>query len=269
MITLMHGRTEDRLKEIGAGKISLTNTSPPYGSTIRQYASGNDYDFNAIAKELYRVTCEGGIVAWNEGLTTRQCDELSAPYEHVLGFKAVGFKLLQTVIIRKDSIPFPNRYKCGNQFEFLWLFLKGDRPRTFNKAELKDRPNKQAGKTKNAAQGRRGKQDAIVKSDKQITIAPLGYRSNVWDVPVGYNKSTNDHIAHEHCAIQSEAISDALIRCYTNKHEKVLDIFAGSSTTLKMAHLNQREAVGIEKAQSYISLSARRLRHYTQDVVIC
>jgi len=183
MITILQGRAEDRIKEIPDSSIHLTVTSPPY-SNQRHYADGHTYDFPTIVKELYRVTCDGGIVAWNEGLTCRKSNEESAPYEHVLGFKATGFKLLQTLIIRKDSIPFPGRYRCGNQFEFCWLFLRGDRPRVFNKTELKDRPNRQAGKTKNVASGRHGKDDAIVKSGKSILIQPLGFRSNVWDVPV-------------------------------------------------------------------------------------
>jgi DNA modification methylase len=268
VITLLHGRAEDRLREIPNGSVSLTATSPPYGVSIRHYAEGNDYDFQAIAKELHRVTCDGGIVAWNEGLTAKNCDELPDPYLHVLGFRAAGFRLLQTVILRRDSLLFPNRYKCGNQFEFLWLYLKGRRPRVFNKEELRDRKNLQAGAVKNAAQGRRGKDDALVKSGRNITIQPLGYRSNVWDIPVGYNKSTKDHEAHKHCAIQSEAVSDAVIRAYTKPGDTVLDPFAGAGTTLKMAHLNGRHAIGIERAKVYVQLSARRLKSYCKDVVI-
>jgi hypothetical protein len=111
MITILQGRAEERIKEIPDSSIHLTNTSCPY-SDQRHYAEGHDYDFPTIATELYRVTCDGGIVAWNEGLSCRKSDEESTPYEHVLGFKAAGFKLLQTVIIKKDSIPFPGRYRC-------------------------------------------------------------------------------------------------------------------------------------------------------------
>jgi DNA modification methylase len=273
MITILQGMAEQRILEVPDSSIHLTVTSPPY-SNQRHYAAGHDYDFQTIAKELYRVTCEGGIVAWNEGLTCRKFDEESMTYEHVLRFKTVGFKLLQTIIIRKDSIPFPGKFRCGNQFEFCWLLLKGSRPRVFHKLELKDRPNKQAGQTKNVAVGRRGKDDAIGKTGKPILIQPLGYRSNVWDVPVGFNKSTHDKIAYEHPAIQSESVSDALIRAYTKSGDyqipgdTVFDPFSGSGTTLKMATVNGREAIGLERSRRYVRLAAKRLKPYCKDIEI-
>jgi DNA modification methylase len=267
MITILQGKAEQRILEIPDSSIHLTVTSPPY-SDQRHYTEGHDYDFQAIAQELYRGTCEGGVVAWNEGLTCRKSDEESTPYEHILGFKAAGFKLLQTLIIKKDSIPFPSRYRCGNQFEFCWLFLKGARPRVFNKLELKDRPNRQAGQTKNVAVGRRGKNDTIGKTGKAILIQPMGYRSNVWDVPVGFNKSTKDKIAYQHPAIQSEFISDALIRSYSKPGDTVFDPFAGSGTTLKMAALNGREGLGLERSKKYVQLAAKRLKPYCQNIEI-
>lgn len=45
--------------------IDLTVTSPPYDS-LREYR-GYTFDFEAIAKQLYRVTKLGGVVVW--GLT--------------------------------------------------------------------------------------------------------------------------------------------------------------------------------------------------------
>jgi DNA modification methylase len=267
MIRILLGKAEDRLKEIGSGEIQLTSTSCPYFDQ-RAYANGNDYNFPTVAHELFRVTCDGGIVAWNEGLTCRNCDEVSEPYEHLLGFKQVGFKLMQTVIVRKDGIPFPGRYRWGNQFEFLWIFLKGNRPRAFNKQELRDRINKQAGKNKNAAQGRSGKEDSLRRIGKEIAIGPLGYRSNVWDVPVGFNKSTLDRIAYRHPAIQSEFLADSIVRAYSKPDDTVLDIFSGSGTTAKVSFLNNRESVNIERSKRYVSLSVQRLEPYTKDIQI-
>jgi site-specific DNA-methyltransferase (adenine-specific) len=258
LITILHGTAEERLKEIPDGSIALTNTSPPY-STQRAYANGHTYNFEAIVRELYRVTKPGGVVCFNEGLTTRNCNELSDPYEHVLGFKAANFKLLQTTILVKDSLPFGNRYKCGNQMEFLWVFLKSDRPATFNKEALRTRPNAQAGKVKNAAQGRRGPKDEIVRSGRTITIQPMGYESNVWKVPVGFNKTTPDHIAHQHPAIQSECVAERVIKVYSNPGDTILDPFNGSGSTMKQAALLGRHGIGIEKAKAYVDLSVKRL----------
>jgi DNA modification methylase len=269
MIRILHGKAEDRFADIPDESIQLTVSSPPY-SDQRNYADGNDYDFSACVKGLYDKTVDGGIVAWNEGLTCRKNDEQSDPYEHVLGFKAAGFRLLQTLIVKKDGIPFPGLYRFGNQTEFCWILLKGERPRIFNKHELKDRINRQAGKDKNAAQGRKGKNDELARTTKKITIEPVGYRSNCWDIPVGFNKTSSQDASfiHSHPALMAESLADSLIRCYSKPGDTVLDIFSGGGTTAKMAQVNGRDAVGIERSKKYISLSLRRLKKYTDDIEV-
>ena len=48
--------------------IGLTVTSPPYDN-LRTY-NGFTFDFESIAKELYRVTMQGGVVVWVVGDAT-------------------------------------------------------------------------------------------------------------------------------------------------------------------------------------------------------
>lgn len=52
------------------GFIDLTVTSPPYDN-LRKY-NGYDFDFEPIAKELYRVTKKGGVVVWVVGDATER-----------------------------------------------------------------------------------------------------------------------------------------------------------------------------------------------------
>ena len=48
--------------------IDLTVTSPPYDN-LRTY-NGYSFDFESIAKELYKVTKQGGVVVWIVGDAT-------------------------------------------------------------------------------------------------------------------------------------------------------------------------------------------------------
>ena len=48
--------------------IDLTVTSPPYDN-LRKY-NGYSFDFENVAKELYRVTKQGGVVVWVVGDAT-------------------------------------------------------------------------------------------------------------------------------------------------------------------------------------------------------
>ena len=52
-------------EELDEGVIDLTVTSPPYDN-LRDY-KGYEFDCEAIARGLYRVTKEGGVVVWVVG----------------------------------------------------------------------------------------------------------------------------------------------------------------------------------------------------------
>ena len=53
------------LKLLPDNYIDLTVTSPPYDN-LRTY-NGYSFDFENIAKELFRVTKQGGVVVWVVG----------------------------------------------------------------------------------------------------------------------------------------------------------------------------------------------------------
>lgn len=66
-VTLYNGDCLELMKDIPDGFVDLTVTSPPYDN-LRTY-NGNIEQwsfekFQGIAKELYRVTKDGGIVVW-------------------------------------------------------------------------------------------------------------------------------------------------------------------------------------------------------------
>ena len=50
------------------GCIDLTVTSPPYDN-LREY-NGYHFDFEGIARELFRITKDGGVVVWIVGDAT-------------------------------------------------------------------------------------------------------------------------------------------------------------------------------------------------------
>lgn len=58
----------ETMKRMPDNFIDLTVTSPPYDN-LRTY-NGYCFDFENVAKELYRVTKEGGVVVWVVGDAT-------------------------------------------------------------------------------------------------------------------------------------------------------------------------------------------------------
>ena len=59
--------------------IDLTVTSPPYDN-LRDY-KGYSFDFENIAKELFRITKEGGVLVWVVGDATINNSETGTSFK--------------------------------------------------------------------------------------------------------------------------------------------------------------------------------------------
>src|SRR6187399_28855 len=93
------GRNEDILAGFPAACIDLTVTSPPYDS-LRAY-KGYTWDFDATARELWRITKVGGVVVWVVADATVDGSETGTSFRQALGFMALGFRLHDTMIYEK------------------------------------------------------------------------------------------------------------------------------------------------------------------------
>jgi site-specific DNA-methyltransferase (adenine-specific) len=85
-------------------------------------------------------------------------------------------------------------------------------------------------------------------------------KGNVWKVDTGFNKTTKDAFAFEHSALFPEALARDHILSWSNEGDVVLDPFAGSFTTCKMARLMGRRYIGIEINPDYCEIGRTRLK---------
>ena len=157
--------------------IDLTVTSPPYDN-LRTY-NGFAWDFEATAKELYRVTKQGGVVVWIVGDATINGSETGTSFRQALYFMDCGFNLHDTMIYEKVGLAFPDSNRYYQMFEYMFVFSKG-RPKAFN--PIKDRQNVSAGRDVN---GKDRNKDGTFKerTGAGIIIRPYGTRFNLWKVP--------------------------------------------------------------------------------------
>ncbi|MGJ1079102.1 DNA methyltransferase, partial [Enterococcus faecium] len=79
--------------------VDLTVTSPPYDDR-REY-NGYCFDFENIARELYRVTKQGGVVAWVVGDATIDGRETGTSFRQAIYFRDIEFRLHDTMIWEK------------------------------------------------------------------------------------------------------------------------------------------------------------------------
>ena len=245
------------------GFVDLTVTSPPYDG-LRDY-NGYSFPFEDIAKELFRVTKEGGVVVWVVGDATINGSESGTSFKQALFFKECGFNLHDTMIYRRIS-PFPDSNRYHQSFEYMFVFSKG-KPKTFN--ALREDKTQKTLQRKCTKLTQRNKDGTMRKQNekteerlkKGIEIKDK-LMSNIWDIPAGYMVSTSDIISFKHPAIFPEELVKRHIYSWSNEGDLVYDCFMGSGTTAKMAHIYKRNWIGSEMSQEYVDLANKRLQPY-------
>ncbi len=233
------------MKGIEDKSVDLTVTSPPYDN-LRTY-NGYTFNFEEIAKELYRITKDGGVVVWVVGDETRNfCESLSS-FKQALYFNEIGFNLLDTMIYYKQNYApaYPTLRRYANQFEYMFVFSKG-KPKTFNPIQ-KEKVRIASGMS--SFSKRDGSK--IVKYVDRNT-RPTKDASNVWEYP---SSSKNQN----HPAVFPEKLAEDHILSWSNEGDTILDPMAGSGTTLKMAKLNNRNFIGCEISSEYCDVIKERV----------
>jgi len=240
--------------------VDLTVTSPPYGN-LRKY-KGFDFDFKSIAKELFRVTKDGGIVVWIVGDATIKGNETGESFRQALYFKEIGFNLFDTIIYQKQpqgAVGNQNGY--WQQFEYMFVLSKG-KPKCINL--IIDRVNTTTG-TKSRVTSRSRTQERLTTVKRDVFYGEYGRRTNVWYYATGGAHSTNDKMAFGHPAIFPEKLALDHIISWSNAGDLVYDPFMGSGTTAKMAMLNNRNYIGSELSKEYCDISELRTAYWANQ----
>ncbi len=121
------------------------------------------------------------------------------------------------------SYPYPRNFYAQNTIEFVTVYVKDGMPEN-------NLPKK-------------------IKEQSRLTEKEwIEFTKQIWNIPV---PNKNDLAFGEHSAIMPEEIVKRCIRLYTYVGDIVLDPFAGSGTTLKVAKELKRNYVGYEISRSY------------------
>lgn len=239
------------LRQLDDNCIDLTVTSPPYDE-LRNY-KGFELDFENTANELYRVTKDGGVVVWVVNDATIKGSETGTSFKQALYFKECGFNLHDTMIWYKGSCPFPDKTRYYQSFEYMFVFSKG-KPKTVNL--LEDRKNKWSGTKAHGTERRKNGETvplSAVKLKNNRVVKDFGVRFNVWELSPERNNKTG------HPAVFPEQVANDHILSWSNENDTVLDPFAGSGTTCKMALLNNRNYIGFDVSCEYVDIARKRV----------
>ena len=239
------------MQAMPAGCVDLTVTSPPYDS-LRDY-KGYEFDFEGIAKGLFRVIGEGGVVVWVVGDRINGGRSLTS-FRQGLYFQEIGFNMHDVMIYQKKNTPFMRSNAYTNAYEFMFVLSKG-KPKTFN--PLKEKTVRNGYEMVVHNKGPDAVNKKVLKELKKEKT-----RTNIWAYAVGMGGTTSDKIAFQHPAVFPEKLAEEHILTWTNPSDLVFDPMCGSGTTCKMAMVHQREYVGVDISEEYIQLAKQRLEAF-------
>ena len=268
-------KNAQKMVEVPNGSIDLIITSPPYfnikdyskdGTQIKQHSKktygqiGDISSYKIFINELLKVwtECErilkpNGKLIINTPLMPMKKKEFSTHYNRhifdlnsdiqnsILYKKGTKLFLYDTYIWNRTntskklmfgSYPYPRNFYAQNTSEFITVYVKDGLP-------LNNLPKK-------------------IKEESKFTEKEwTEYTKQIWNIPIP-NKS--DLAFGEHTAIMPEEIVKRCIKLFSYVNDIVLDPFAGSGTTLKVAKELKRNFIGYEIMKEYEKIINIKLR---------
>lgn len=264
--------SSEQMLELPNGSVQLIVTSPPYfnikdyskdGYQFKKHSNSKDVDIGAcqnfdeyidslltVWKECERVLKPNGKLCINVPLMPMFKKEMTTHYNrHIFDIQSsiqqsvlnnTNLYLMDLYIWNRinsskrlmfGSYPYPRNFYAQNTTEFITIYVKDGIP------EFPTTDNKEKNKL----------------SEQEWTT----FTKQIWDIPIP-NKS--DIAYGKHSAIMPEAIPYRCIRLFSCVDDVVLDPFAGSGTTLKVAKSLNRYYVGYEIYENYKPLIEKKLK---------
>jgi len=243
--------------------VDLTITSPPYDN-LRDL--DGDFDFENIAKGLFRVTKEGGVVVWVVGDATINGSETGTSFKQALYFKEIGFNLHDTMIYEKlGGVSYPSQGRYTQVFEYMFVLSKG-KPKTFN--PICDEPKMWEGswgslstRNKDGSLTARNLENEGKGSSGRAEGSEYGFkqRTNIWKIRNGHGFGSKDDMVILHPSTFPEQLAEDMTISWSNQGDLVFDPLCGVATTLKVALLNNRNYLGVEINEEYCRIARKRM----------
>jgi len=255
------GDAVEELKKIPNNSIDIVVTSPPYDG-IRKY-NGFNYDLHATGKEIYRVLKDGGVAVMVIQDQTKNFGKTLTSFRTIVDWvDNIGFKLFETVIYRKHGTEGAWwKYRFRVDHEYMPIFLKGERPKYFNKEPLKV-PSKHGGKIMTGSGNRRT--DGTTTKTVTRPINLMKCRGTVWDYLMAGDK---DELKRKHPAVFPDKIPLDFIQCFCPPKGVVLDPFIGCGSTAVAAKQLKRNYIGIDISEEYCDLARERIRRTPETLL--
>ncbi|HDL09959.1 MAG TPA: site-specific DNA-methyltransferase [Candidatus Omnitrophica bacterium] len=226
--------------------IHLTFIDPPFrqGKNYRFFDDNQPEEkywkwLEDILSKIYKITVKGGSVYFMQR---------EKNVENVLRILRNTEWIFQNLIIwKKKTSAIPSEIRYSKQYQIIVFATKGRKPRVFNRLRI----------------------DLPTPPEYKYERANGVYVTDVWD---DIRELTSGYFAGEEAIRDSKgnrvhtqqspiALLLRIILASTLPGDTVLDPFAGTGTTLVVAHQLKRNSIGIEIDPEYIKIIENRLKY--------
>ncbi len=255
---ILLGDNKEILKTFPSNYIDLIVTSPPYADRRKQTYGGLSPDsyvewFLPISAELLRVLKPTGTFILNIKEKAENGERSTYVLELILALRKQGWLWTEEFIWHKKN-SYPGKWP--NRFRDAWeRLLQFNKTRTFNmyqdevKIPIGDWAN---GRLKNLS-------DTDKLRDNAKNGSGFGKNISNW---LGKDSVYPNNVLHlstecnnkNHSAAFPDALPEWFIKLFTKENDIVLDPFAGSGTTLRVAKNMYRNSIGIEIVHDYVEM---------------
>ena len=271
-------QSAENMAELPDNSVQLAVTSPPYfnikdysqdGYQSRRHSARKKGDMGAIDdyekylagllkvwRECERTLKPNGKLCINVPLLPMLKRDMSTHYNrHIFDLQSgiqrtilenTGMFLLDIYIWNRTnpskrlmfgSYPFPCNFYAQNTVEYISVYVKDGKPENHVSAEAK-------------------------RASRLTQKEWVEFTRQVWDIPI---PGKGDLAFGKHPAIMPEEIARRCIRLFSFVDDLVLDPFAGSGTTLKVAKMLNRRYVGYEIYSAYRAVIESKLLSVSQE----
>ena len=261
---ILKGDSKEILKTLADNSIDLIVTSPPYADRRKQTYGGVSPEryvewFLPISKELLRVLKPDGTFILNIKEKAENGERNTYVIELILALRKQGWLWTEEFIWhKKNSYPgkWPNRFR--DAWERLLQFNKTKKFNMYQDEVKVPIGDWASGRLKNLSET-----DKVRDNSKNGS----GFGKNIsnW---VGKETVYPNNVLHlstecnnkNHSAAFPDALPEWFIKLFTKEYDTVLDPFAGSGTTLRVAKNLYRNSIGIEIMPEYIDIIKRQIQ---------
>jgi site-specific DNA-methyltransferase (adenine-specific) len=265
---IIRGDAKEVLASLPTDFVDLTVTSPPYfrhrdygvHGQLGMERTVDDYlkNIRAVLVELLRVTSRNGACFFVVGDTYCKQRLLLVPHRIALAADEIGWIVRNDLIWRKLDPPPEspgNRWRCAHEHILFLTKQRGnykfhaDAIRVpYSEATVKRWANGQVyGGPK--SEERKNIRDCRMRHGKTFKLNPNGcLPTDVWSLPAG------DSSARHYATFPDRLVKPIILAC-TNVGDLVLDPFAGSGTTCRIAKETGRQFIGIELNSEYAKMA--------------